>query len=83
MTTPMIDIDTVTKYFGEKLVLDRVSLRIAPHEVVYLIGASGSGKSTLLRCVNRLVAHDYGTIRHSLLCAGREPLRCRWIQSKR
>jgi len=59
----MIDIDTVTKYFGEKLVLDRVSLRIAPHEVVCLIGASGSGKSTLLRCVNRLVAHDYGTIR--------------------
>jgi polar amino acid transport system ATP-binding protein len=63
MTTPMIDIDTVIKYFGEKLVLDRVSLRIAPHEVVCLIGASGSGKSTLLRCVNRLVAHDYGTIR--------------------
>lgn len=63
MIPPMIDIDSVTKYFGEKLVLDRVSLRIAPHEVVCLIGASGSGKSTLLRCVNRLVAHDYGTIR--------------------
>ncbi len=61
--TPMIDIDNVTKYFGEKLVLDRVSLRINRHEVVCLIGASGSGKSTLLRCVNRLVEHDYGTIR--------------------
>jgi polar amino acid transport system ATP-binding protein len=63
MTTPMIAIDTVTKYFGDKLVLDRVSLHVAPHEVVCLIGASGSGKSTLLRCVNRLVEHDYGTIR--------------------
>ncbi|WP_322890781.1 MULTISPECIES: amino acid ABC transporter ATP-binding protein [unclassified Yoonia] len=63
MTTPMIDIDTVTKYFGDKLVLDRVSLCVAPHEVVCLIGASGSGKSTLLRCVNRLVEYDYGTIR--------------------
>jgi len=63
MTTPMIEIDTVTKYFGDKLVLDRVSLTVNPHEVVCLIGASGSGKSTLLRCVNRLVAHDYGTIR--------------------
>lgn len=61
--TPMIEIDEVTKYFGDKLVLDRVSLSIAPHEVVCLIGASGSGKSTLLRCVNRLVDHDYGTIR--------------------
>jgi len=59
----MIEIDTVTKYFGEKLVLDRVSLTVNPHEVVCLIGASGSGKSTLLRCVNRLVEHDYGAIR--------------------
>ena len=63
MTTPRIEIDEVTKYFGDKLVLDRVSLSIAPHEVVCLIGASGSGKSTLLRCVNRLVEHDYGAIR--------------------
>lgn len=60
---PRIEIDQVTKYFGTKLVLDRVSLTIARHEVVCLIGASGSGKSTLLRCVNRLVEHDYGTIR--------------------
>jgi len=58
-----IEIDDVTKYFGEKLVLDRVSLQVAAHQVVCLIGASGSGKSTLLRCVNRLVEHDYGTIR--------------------
>ena len=61
--TPRIEIDEVTKYFGDKLVLDRVSLRVQQHEVVCLIGASGSGKSTLLRCVNRLVEHDYGTIR--------------------
>ncbi len=61
--TPRIEIDTVTKYFGTKLVLDRVSLSVARHEVLCLIGASGSGKSTLLRCVNRLIAQDYGTIR--------------------
>ena len=61
--TPKIEIDTVTKYFGTRLVLDRVSLSVAPHHVVCLIGASGSGKSTLLRCVNRLITQDYGTIR--------------------
>ena len=60
---PKIEVDTVTKYFGDKLVLDRVSLAVQAHEVVCLIGASGSGKSTLLRCVDRLVPHDYGTIR--------------------
>ena len=42
--------------------LDEVSLNVAEHEVVCLIGASGSGKSTLLRCLNRLEEVQAGTI---------------------
>jgi polar amino acid transport system ATP-binding protein len=61
--TPRVEIEEVTKYYGDRLVLDAVSLSVAPHEVVCLIGASGSGKSTLLRCINRLVEFDHGTIR--------------------
>ncbi|MCC5967874.1 MAG: amino acid ABC transporter ATP-binding protein [Natronohydrobacter sp.] len=57
-----ITIRGLTKYFGANLVLDRVDLDIAAHQVVCLIGASGSGKSTLLRCINRLVEPDAGTI---------------------
>ncbi|WP_127145361.1 amino acid ABC transporter ATP-binding protein [Pelagibacterium montanilacus] len=63
MKPPRIEIDGVTKYYGDVLVLDDVSLSVAEHEVVCLIGASGSGKSTLLRCINRLVEFDHGTIR--------------------
>ncbi|GGA42019.1 amino acid ABC transporter ATP-binding protein [Pelagibacterium lentulum] len=63
MSIPRIAIDGVTKYYGQTLVLDEVSLDVAPHEVVCLIGASGSGKSTLLRCINRLVDFDHGEIR--------------------
>jgi polar amino acid transport system ATP-binding protein len=58
-----IEIDHLTKYYGEHLVLDDVSLSLAEHEVVCLIGASGSGKSTLLRCVNDLVEFDAGEVR--------------------
>jgi polar amino acid transport system ATP-binding protein len=58
----MIKIRDLTKYFGDHLVLDRVNLDVARHEVVCLIGASGSGKSTLLRCINRLVEPDWGEI---------------------
>lgn len=58
----MIRITGLTKYFGDQLVLDRVNLHVARHEVVCLIGASGSGKSTLLRCINRLVEPDWGEI---------------------
>ncbi|MDA3950368.1 MAG: amino acid ABC transporter ATP-binding protein [Spirochaeta sp.] len=57
-----IQIDRLTKYYGDNLVLDDVSLNVDEHEVVCLIGASGSGKSTLLRCVNDLVQFDAGSI---------------------
>jgi polar amino acid transport system ATP-binding protein len=55
-------IDRVRKAFGERLVLDDVSIDIDAGQVVCLIGASGSGKSTLLRCVNLLEPIDEGAI---------------------
>ncbi len=58
-----IEIENLTKYYGENLVLDDVNLEVDEHEVVCLIGASGSGKSTLLRCVNDLVEFQGGEIR--------------------
>jgi polar amino acid transport system ATP-binding protein len=57
-----VTVDRVTKYYGDKLVLDDVSLSVQDHEVVCLIGASGSGKSTLLRCITDLVDFDAGRI---------------------
>jgi polar amino acid transport system ATP-binding protein len=61
--TPRIQVEHLTKYYGDVLVLHDVSLAVDEHEVVCLIGASGSGKSTLLRCINELVPFDHGTIR--------------------
>jgi ABC-type polar amino acid transport system ATPase subunit len=57
-----VQVENVTKRFEENTVLDEVSLTVAEHEVVCLIGASGSGKSTLLRCLNRLEVVQAGTI---------------------
>ncbi|MDQ3619235.1 MAG: amino acid ABC transporter ATP-binding protein [Actinomycetota bacterium] len=47
-------IQDVSKSFNDTRVLRGISLDVAAHEVVCLIGASGSGKSTLLRCINLL-----------------------------
>ena len=59
----LVEIDAVRKSYGEHEVLRGISLDVAEHEVVCLIGASGSGKSTLLRCVNALEPLDGGEIR--------------------
>jgi polar amino acid transport system ATP-binding protein len=63
VSVPRLQVEHVTKYYGDTLVLHDVSLEVRDHEVVCLIGASGSGKSTLLRCINQLVPFDHGTIR--------------------
>ncbi|WP_285696259.1 phosphate ABC transporter ATP-binding protein [Actinomadura sp. NBRC 104412] len=44
----------VCAWFGDRLVLDRVNLRMAPRRVTALIGPSGCGKSTFLRILNRM-----------------------------
>ncbi|MEO7131755.1 MAG: amino acid ABC transporter ATP-binding protein [Dermatophilaceae bacterium] len=57
-----LQIRDLHKSYGEKEILKGVSLEVARHEVVCLIGASGSGKSTLLRCINALEDIDSGEI---------------------
>jgi polar amino acid transport system ATP-binding protein len=52
----------IVKRFGDRTVLDGISLDLEAHEVVALIGPSGSGKSTLLRCLNLLERIDDGRI---------------------
>ena len=62
MSAPVLSCRGVRKVFGASAVLRDLSLDLAEHEVVVLIGASGSGKSTLLRCINLLERIDAGRI---------------------
>jgi polar amino acid transport system ATP-binding protein len=60
--TVVLRAEQIWKSFGDTPVLRGVSVELARHEVVALIGASGSGKSTLLRCLNLLETIDDGRI---------------------
>jgi polar amino acid transport system ATP-binding protein len=58
----LLEVSGLRKSYGEKVVLDDVSLSVEQHDVICLIGSSGSGKSTLLRCLNLLEDIDDGVI---------------------
>ena len=58
----MIACENVDKWFGDFQALKGVTATIAEQEVVVVLGPSGSGKSTWIRCINRLEAHQRGTI---------------------
>ncbi len=59
----MIEIENVTKRYGDQDVVSEVSLVIQPRTIAAIVGTSGSGKTTLLRMINRLVEPTSGSIR--------------------
>ena len=58
----MIEIDRVSKTYGDRRVVDELSLSVPEGAFCVLLGASGCGKSTTLRMINRLVPFDSGAI---------------------
>ena len=58
----MIQIEHLSKSFGDLRVLEDVSIHIPKGKIHGLIGHSGVGKSTLLRCINGLEKYDSGNL---------------------
>jgi general L-amino acid transport system ATP-binding protein len=58
----MIELRDVNKWFGDFHVLRDINLTVRRGGRVVVCGPSGSGKSTMIRCINRLEAHQEGTI---------------------
>ena len=58
----IIEVQHLSKSFGENEVLKDINFSVHKGEVVCIIGSSGSGKSTLLRCINLLEKPSGGQI---------------------
>ena len=63
MAEHIIDIDHITKRFGDNTIINDLSLSVEQGEVLVLVGPSGCGKSTLLRCINGLEPIQGGSIK--------------------
>jgi osmoprotectant transport system ATP-binding protein len=58
----LIELDHVSRRFGDQLAVDDVSFAVERGTITVIVGTSGSGKSTTLRMINRLIEPSSGTI---------------------
>jgi sulfate-transporting ATPase len=58
----VIELEGVSKAFGDKLLMDKVSFKVPPGAIVGIIGPNGAGKSTLFKLINRKEKPDSGKI---------------------
>lgn len=58
----MIEVQEITKQYGDKVVLDKVGLQFNKGKITSLIGGNGAGKSTLLSVISRLLSQDGGVV---------------------
>jgi ATP-binding cassette ChvD family protein len=58
----VIDLNNVTKAYGDRLLIENLSLHIPPGSVVGIIGPNGSGKTTLFRLITGQETPDIGEV---------------------
>jgi ABC-2 type transport system ATP-binding protein len=58
----MLQIDGLTKYFGQLPAVYNLSFHVAPGEIVGLLGPNGAGKTTSLRCIASILQPSHGRI---------------------
>ena len=73
----MLQIQHLTKRFGDKVAVDDLSLHIAPGEIYGFIGHNGAGKTTTLRSVAGIQQFDAGEIRIGGVSIQADPLACK------
>jgi sodium transport system ATP-binding protein len=73
----VIELDGLTKAYGDVLAVSGLSLRVDAGEVYALLGANGAGKTTALRCLATLLRPTSGTARIDGYDAVAQPLEVR------
>ena len=63
MSSPLLDVQGLTKRYGDNAVFSDVDLQVARGEFVAILGESGVGKSTLLNCIAGLDSVSGGSVR--------------------
>jgi len=71
---PIISIRNLSKYYGEKQVLNNISMDILPGQVIGYIGPNGAGKSTTVKILSGLLSDFTGEVLVKGLCVKENPV---------
>jgi simple sugar transport system ATP-binding protein len=63
VTTPLVELESVGKRYGNVIALRDITLEVAASEITCVLGDNGAGKSTLIKIVAGLHKHDEGVFR--------------------
>jgi ABC-2 type transport system ATP-binding protein len=71
VTATAVSVEELGKHYGERTVLDDVTLTVSPGEVVAVLGPNGAGKTTTVEIIEGYRSADAGTVR----VLGEDPVR--------
>lgn len=73
----MIEINNLTKRYGDLLAVDSVSFKVAPGEVLGFLGPNGAGKSTTMKMIAGFLSPSAGSIRVNGFDVEQQPLKAK------
>src|SRR3974390_1206424 len=73
----MIQVEGLTKLYGEFVAVNELSFAVQPGQVLGLVGPNGAGKTTTLRCLAGILPPNAGTIRISGFDLASQPVEAR------
>src|SRR5215213_425007 len=77
MSSPVIQISSITRRFGEKNAVDQLTLDVQAGEIFGFLGHNGAGKTTTVRLLNGVLAPSSGQVRVFGLDPGKDGAKIR------
>jgi ABC-2 type transport system ATP-binding protein len=60
---PLIEVSNLTKYYGTKIALDKISFKVNKGEILGFLGPNGAGKSTAMKIITCFLSPTEGTVK--------------------
>ena len=77
----MIEIKNLIKKYGNKTVLDNISLTINNGDIFAFVGHNGAGKTTTIKCMTDIIEFDSGDILYDGVSIKTKPLECKKLMA--